>query len=249
MASSMLDSILTLVTPEMKQAMAARLGETPQAVQGGLGTATAATLAGLASKADDSGFLGEIINMASGASGQNILGSLSSLASSGPSGATADLVNKFLPMVFGGRSDQVSSTLSRHAGASASSMGGPLKMTVSLIIGLLGKLHSSGSLNLGSLAGMLGSEVPNLQKYVPPNLFSGATQTASSAVSEVRDVTGPKKGAPWLVLLGVLGAIILAGLGYRALNTGKVNIQPAMSSATNAVKNSATTAGNAANSA
>jgi hypothetical protein len=42
MASSMLDSILALVSPEMKQAVAARLGETPKAVQGGVGTATAA---------------------------------------------------------------------------------------------------------------------------------------------------------------------------------------------------------------
>lgn len=45
MASSMLDSILALITPEMKQALAARLGESPQAVQNGLGTAAAATLA------------------------------------------------------------------------------------------------------------------------------------------------------------------------------------------------------------
>jgi hypothetical protein len=58
MATSIMDSILGLVTPEMKQALASRLGESPPAVQSGLGAATAATLGSLASRAGDSGFLG-----------------------------------------------------------------------------------------------------------------------------------------------------------------------------------------------
>src|SRR5260370_41603740 len=102
MANSMLDGILVMVTPEMKQSLAERLGESQRSVETGLGTAAAATLGGLASKVGDTNFLSQIINMVSGSSGQNILGSLSSLASSGPSGGIGDLVNKFLPMVFGG---------------------------------------------------------------------------------------------------------------------------------------------------
>src|SRR5262245_49595667 len=60
MASSMVDAILGTVTPNMTQALASRLGETPQAVQNGLGAATAATLNGLADKAGDSGLLSQI---------------------------------------------------------------------------------------------------------------------------------------------------------------------------------------------
>ena len=249
MAGSMLDSILALITPEMKQALAARLGESPQTVQTGLGTAAAATLAGLASKAGDASFLGQIINMASGTSGQSILGNLSSLASDGPSGATAELVNKFLPTVFGGNLNQMTSVLSQKAGVSPSSMSGLLKIAAPLIIGFLGKLHSSGSLSLGSLAGMLRSEAPNLGKYVPTNLFSGASPTASRAVSEVVDRQEPKKSALWLVLLGVAAAILLSWLVYRALNAGKVDTQSPMSTAANAVDNAASTGGNVANSA
>ena len=66
MATSMLDSILGMVTPEMKQALAARLDEPLQAVQGGLGATTAATLGGLASKAGDTGFLGQILGLLGG---------------------------------------------------------------------------------------------------------------------------------------------------------------------------------------
>ena len=64
MASSMMDSILALVTPDMKQAIASRLGESAQAVQSGLSATTAATLGALAAKAGDSGFLSQIMNLA-----------------------------------------------------------------------------------------------------------------------------------------------------------------------------------------
>ncbi len=79
MANSILDGVMAMVTPEMKQALAARLGESSQGIETGLGTAAAATLGGLASKVGDTNFLSQIINMVSGSSGQNILGSLSSL--------------------------------------------------------------------------------------------------------------------------------------------------------------------------
>ena len=51
MANSMMDSILGMVTPEMKQALASRLGTSAQTAEGALGAATAATLGGLATKA------------------------------------------------------------------------------------------------------------------------------------------------------------------------------------------------------
>jgi Bacterial protein of unknown function (DUF937) len=83
MANSMLESILGMVTPDMKQALASRLGESTAGVQSGLGTATAATLSGLADKAGDSGFLGQITGLLGGGTGQNILSSLPSIAASG----------------------------------------------------------------------------------------------------------------------------------------------------------------------
>jgi outer membrane protein OmpA-like peptidoglycan-associated protein len=135
------------------------------------------------------------------------------------------------------------------AGVSSASMSGLLQMAVPLIIGFLGKLNSSGSLSLGSLAGMLRSEAPNLEKYVPANLFSGRGQTASRAASDVAGGPGLKKSALWFVLLGVLGAILLSWLVYRALNAGNVEPQSTMSTATQAVGNAASTAGHAANSA
>src|SRR5215475_598823 len=128
----MMDSILAMVTPDMQHAIASRLGEAPQAVQGGLSAATAATLGGLAGKAGDSGFLSQVMNLATGANSQNLLGSLASIATSGPSGGVAELVNKFLPMVFGSQQSQVASAIGQQAGLGATSALGLLKMAAPL---------------------------------------------------------------------------------------------------------------------
>src|SRR6516165_3150543 len=150
MASSMMDSILAMVTPEMKQALVGRLGESPQAVQSGLGAATAATLDGLASKSGDSGFLSQILGLLGGGTGQSLVSSLSSIASGGPTGATADLVNRFLPMVFGSQQGQVANAISQQYALSASSGTGLLKMAVPLVLAFFAKMQSSGALNASS---------------------------------------------------------------------------------------------------
>jgi outer membrane protein OmpA-like peptidoglycan-associated protein len=224
MASSMMDSILGMVTPEMNEAIASRLGESSQAVQGGLGAATAATLGGLASKAGDSGFLGQIMGLVTGGGGQDILGSLSSIASGGPSGATGDLVSKFLPMVFGPNQGQVTNQIAQQAGISAASAGGILKMAAPLVLGYLAKMHSTGSLNVSSLGDMLKAEAPNLASVPGAGMLKGAAETMSSGAGRAASAIGSgvdsaaASGSRWLVPLAILGAVILAWLLFRSLS-------------------------------
>jgi OmpA-OmpF porin, OOP family len=245
MANSILDGVLASVTPEMKQALATRLGESSQGIETGLGTAAAATLSGIASKAGDTNFLSQIINMVSGSSGQNILGSLSSLGSSGASGGVGDLVNRFLPMVFGGNQNRVTDLITQKAGISAASASGLLKTAVPLILGYFAKLHASGSLNLGSLSSLLTAEAPNLSRFIPSGFLTSGTAAVSSAtraaVAPVES-SGIGKGAGWLVGLGIVGAILLAGIVYWALDANKLNVEPQ----NNAVKTTATAAVNTA---
>ncbi len=243
MANSILDGILALVTPEMKQGLAARLGESSQGIETGLGTAAAATLSGLASKVGDTNFLSQVINMVSGSSGQNILGSLSSLGTAGPSSGVGDLVNKFLPLVFGGRQSQVTDLLAQKAGISAASAGGLLKTSVPLILGYFAKLHASGSLNLASLSSLLTAEAPNLSRYIPAGFLTSGAAEASAARAAASPVEKSEvgKGAGWLVGLGIVGAILLSGLVYWALDANKLNVQP-KDTMTEGMKGAATTA-------
>lgn len=245
----MLDGILAMVTPEMKQSLAARLGVSPQSLDTGLGTATAATLGGLASKVGDANFLSQIMSMVSGSSGQNILGSLGSLASTGPSGGVGDLVNRFLPMVFGGNQNQVTDLLSQKAGISSASATGLLKAAIPLILGYLAKLHAAGTLSHGSLSGLLNAEAPNLGKYIPAGFLGGMPASFKSVPAAAGRVVEEKSGksAGWLVALGILGALLLSWLVYRALDNNKVSVDT--SAVKPAVANAVSTASNTANAA
>jgi OmpA-OmpF porin, OOP family len=233
MANSMMDSILGLVTPEMKQALAARLGESPEAVQGGLGAATAATLGGLAAKAGDSGFLGQIMNLASTANSQNVLGSLSSLASGGTAGGVGDLVNKFLPMVFGSSQGQVTNALSQQSGLGGASVSGLLKLAVPLILGFLGRAHANGTLNAGSLGTMLKAEAPGLQGYLPAGVLGNLGTAASGTVTAVQSgaTAVTSSASRWIVPLAILGALILVWLLLRSMH-GPKEVAPSVAATT-----------------
>jgi len=253
MASSIMDSILGMVTPDMKQALATRLGESPQGVQSGLGASTAATLDGLASKSSDSGFLSQVLGLLGGGTGQNLLSSLSSIASGGPTGATADLVNRFLPMVFGSQQGQVANAISQQFGFSASSGTGLLKMAAPLVLAYFGKLQSSGTLTASSLGDMLRAEAPNLRSYLPTGLLGSAagvaSATAKAATTAVTGARVPASAPPrWLVPAAIAGALILAWLVIRSMSTPKP-VQTAASVTSEAVNSAAGAASSAANAA
>lgn len=256
MASSMMEAVLGMVTPEMKQAIATRLGESPQAVTGGLGAATAATLGGLASKAGDSGFLGQIMGLVSGGGAQNILSSLSSIASGGPSGATGDLVSKFLPMVFGSQQGQVTNQIAQQAGISAASAGSVLKMAAPLLLGYLAKMYSAGTLNAGSLGNMLKAETPSLGSIPGSGTIKGAAGSTGASSGRAASAIGSgvdsaaASGSRWLVPLAILGAIILAWLLYRAFSgAGTPPAAAPVVAAADTAKNAATAASDAASTA
>jgi OmpA-OmpF porin, OOP family len=257
MATSLLDGVLGLVTPEMKQALASRLGESPTAIQSGLGTASAAILGGLVAKASDSNFLNQIIGLISGSSGQGILGSLTNLGSAGPTGGVGDLINKFLPMIFGGQQNQVANLVTQRAGITSSAASGLLASAVPLVLGFFAKMHATSSVNTSSLASMLTAEGPSLQKYLPTgflnDLFSGPAGTASGVASSVANravaaehaVADKAKGMNWMALIGVLVALGVVWFVYRALQGSKVDTRPVATAASDA----ANTASNAVNSA
>jgi outer membrane protein OmpA-like peptidoglycan-associated protein len=218
MANSMLESILGMVTPDMNQALASRLGESTTGVQSGLSAATATTLSGLADKASDSGFLSQITGLLGGGTGQNILSSLPSIASSGPTGAVADVINRFLPMVFGTQQGQAASAITQFAGLGSGSGLGLLKMAAPLVLGYFAKMHSAGSLTTSSLANALRAEAPNLQRYLPPSATGTVSPSPARAAFGTAPVVVAERSTPrWLVPLAIAGALLLGLLAIRAL--------------------------------
>jgi len=249
MATSILDGVMGLVTPEMQHSLAARLGESPTTIQSGLGTAAAALLGGMLTKTADTGFLNQLIGLVSGSSGQSILGSLSNLGSSGLTGSVSDIASKFLPAIFGGQQNQVASVLAQRAGITSTTASSLLQTAVPLVLGFFAKMHASRALNTSSLANMLTAEGPNLQKYLPAGFLSNLSSTFSGATSKAvaaeRVVEDKVKGTNWMAIVGVLVALLVVWFVYRALQGSKVSTTPVSTAATNA----ANTVSDAANSA
>ena len=226
MANSMLDSIMGLVTPDMKQSIASSLGGSPQGVITGLNAATAATLGSLAGRAGDSGFLGQLMNLVGTAGNQNLLGNLSSIASGNPSGGVSDLVGKFLPMAFGNNQNAVASQVAQTAGLGSGSGLGLLRIAAPLVLGYFARMHSAGTLNASSLGNMLRAEAPSLGTYVPGSgtMRSGVDTLAAvpgraASVVESTGVAAERAaGNRWLIPLAIIGLAILAWLLFRALS-------------------------------
>src|SRR5580765_1704756 len=229
MAGSMMDAILALVTPDLQQAIASRLGESAQRVQSGLSATTAATLAGLAAKAGDSGFLSQIMTVAATANTQNVLSSLTTTPSGAPSDGIAELADRFLPMVLGAQQGEIASAIAQHAALSASSVNSLLKMAALLVLAFLGRAQASGSLTAGSLGSLLRAESPSLQSYLPSGLLNNLTSGMGrgAAVVTAGASATAQGGSRWLVPLAILGALIIAWLVFRSMGTPKEVAQSA----------------------
>ena len=185
--------------------------------------------------------------MPSTANSQNVLGSLSSLASGGTAGGVGDLVNKFLPLVFGSSQGQVTSAISQQSGLGGAAVSGLFKLAVPLVLGFLGRAHANGTLNAGSLGSMLKAEAPSLQSYLPAGVLGSLGAAAGGAVSAVQ--TGASAAASgasrWIVPLAILGALVLVWLLMRSMHGPKEVAQ----SRSEYHDQAATAIGNAANSA
>jgi OmpA-OmpF porin, OOP family len=233
MADSIMDAVLAMVTPEMQQSLAARLGEPPQSVYRGLGTAAAATLDGLATKAGDPVVITDTLNLVRGARTEE------------------DPVNRLLGMVFGSQQSQVARAIAQEYGLNASSAMELLRMAVPLLLAWLAKAQSTGTLDGKAFAGMLRAEAPKLRGYLPSALLGSAARVARSTVRETERAPASEGAQPvvpprWLVPAAIAAALVLAGLAIRALTLPKEPAPPVATVTAEATNTGETAASNAA---
>jgi outer membrane protein OmpA-like peptidoglycan-associated protein len=210
-----MDSMLALGTPEMQRALAARLGESAQAVHSGLTSAGAAVLDGLATKVDDDRFLPQALDFVSAAAAQDIGSNLSAIASAGPGGATADLADRVLLLVFGSQQHQVAQVLAQQSGLRAASAMAVLKMAVPLLLAVFVAREAGSTSAAGTFANMVRAEAPALRAYLPSDLLGSAAGVERS--------NAPEPAAPprWLVPTAAVGALLLAWLVIRLLTASQ----------------------------
>jgi len=253
MANSLFDSVIEMVTPEMKQTLATRLGESPQTVDTASNTAIAAVLSAIATRAGDTTFLNQFSGFVGNASNQDILGSIPSLASTGLNGAAGELVDRFQGLVFGEQKEQAANYVGRRAGIGQTSANSLLSMAVALVLAYFSKQHTVASPNILTLSKQLLGERAGLERWVPANYLNLPAKQihphASLGTVELGDGPGPGKGAMWLVSIGIVSAILMAWTVYRATNTANLRAQPVTTAATTAAVDSANVVADAVNSA
>ena len=239
MPSSLLDSLMSMAGPQIMGALASRLGEPENKVQDGLKSAAVTLLASVAGKSTDTGFISQIFSLVTGTGSSGILGNLAGLASSGPSGAAAELGQRFLGTVLGSQQSAVTSAIASAAGLKNSSAQGLLGMAAPMILGLLGQKVSSGGLNPASFASMLGGEAGALKALLPAGFgallpsLPNVGAMASSAVSKLPELEAPST-TNWALPL-ILGGLALAGAWFfLGREAPKVDVPDAHKMATDA---------------
>jgi OmpA-OmpF porin, OOP family len=239
MASTILDSLMGMLSPNVVGPVASQLGESTDTVQRGLQTGSAAMLAGLAAKAGQPGFMSSIFNMVSNpANASGALSSLVSNPSSFLSGITSSplgsLGSQFMSSVFGSNQSSVLDSLGRSTGIGGNKMGTLLTMAAPMVLGVLGQHVRQSGLGAAELGNTLKAEAPSFQRFLPAGLGSllgGATTTQTQGVVAGPTMV-PAKTNRWLWPLVILALLVLGALWF--FNRAKEPVSNAVQTASNA---------------
>jgi OOP family OmpA-OmpF porin len=229
MAGSILESVMSLLGPQVVGPVASQLGESTDTVQRGLQTGAAAMLAGLAAKVGQPGFLSQIFSLITNPA--NTSGALSGLTSN-PGSLVSSLTNsplgslgsQFLSSLFGGNMSTVTDAIARSTGLPSNKVGSLLSMAAPLVLGVLGQHVRQNNLSAGDLGNALKAEAPGFQRFLPAGLGSllgGVSSAVTAAPAKVAAA-----GNRWLWPLIVLALLVLGGLWF--FNRSKAPVENAV---------------------
>jgi len=173
MATSLLDGLKSMVTPEFLSGAARSLGESEGAVATGLGAAFPAVLAGLLAKAGDSQTMRPLFDLVSSpANDGSVIRDPRLALTATPQSPLGAASNKLLAGVFGGQMSSIGDWISRFAGFRSGSGSTLLNMAAPLVLGLLGNRVRTGGLNPAGFGNLLLGEKDSIMRALPVGLGS-----------------------------------------------------------------------------
>jgi outer membrane protein OmpA-like peptidoglycan-associated protein len=215
MSASLLDSLTSMVTPDLLGQAASALGENQGGVSRGMGAVLPMLLGGVASRANDTNFASSLFKMVSDPGNDlGALGNVASLLSPGASNSPAmALGGQLLNSLFGSNLGPVGNALASYAGVRPQSASSMMSMAAPMLLAVLGKAVKSGGLNMSSLVGLLTGQKSAIAAALPSGLNVDRYLAAPAGVSHaVHQAPEPAKSSIWrwlLPLLLVLGALLL----------------------------------------
>jgi len=246
MSSSIIDSVMGFLGPQVSGALASQMGESSETIQRGLQGGAAAMLSGLVSKADEPGFIGQIFGMLTNPSTTGALSGLISNPAAAVTGAGAasplgDLGGKFLSLIFGSRMGAVTDAIGQFSGLGGSKASSLLSMAAPLVLGGLSKFVRDNNTSPASLISSLKSEGPKLQGLLPAGfrgLLGGVPSLATALPAQAAATTNK-----WLWPVVILAALLLAGLWF--FNRSKEPVKETMQNAADTASSAASSAASA----
>lgn len=209
---SVLDTIVSSITPQLTGALASKLGESDKSVQSGLQMGAATMLSTLASRSGEPGFLSKLLPM--------ITGRASAMGATAGSGAssTIEAAESFVSHLFGSNRSSLTDTIAQASGLRTGSVGTILSSAAPLVLSSIGKQFSGGNLSVAALGNLLTAEAPKLRTLLPAG-FSPSIFSASSFSPGAPALPTESKGTNWLwILLPILALLI--GLGWWFFGRG-----------------------------
>jgi outer membrane protein OmpA-like peptidoglycan-associated protein len=182
--ATLLESLTSLVTPAAGQ-LAERLGESEAAVSSALPTTFASVLGGLVTKAKDPGSFRQIFDLiTSRPAGANLPDDASSvLGAFMAGGGAAATGTKFLNLIFGGQTNDVTALLNRVSGfQNASSASTLLTFAAPIVLGVLGNRVRTDALDSTGLANVVTGEKDTIFQAMPAGLSSLISSTSAPYV-------------------------------------------------------------------
>ena len=217
---SMLDSALSLLTPDLLSRMSAKTGESDGAVSKGLSAVIPMLLASVAARSDDPGFMNQLAGMASRVATPDARSQADTWANLTSAESTGS-AQGWLTNLFGDALPSIVSGLSRYAGVKQSTSSSLITFAAPLVLGYIGRLMRSDSLDASGLARRLMRERESLASAVPqgldallPSILGTSAASAVPAGVGAVDAVASRAQGPatrWL-LPALLAALTLGGL-------------------------------------
>ncbi|MEO6805608.1 MAG: OmpA family protein [Edaphobacter sp.] len=214
MAGSIVDSLMSMLGPQIAGPIASRLGESTDAVQRGLQGSAAAMLSGIASKADQPGFMSQIFGLITNPA--NSSGALSSLASNpalaAPGGGSplSDLGSRFASSIFGSGQSAIADAIGRFSGLPGGKASSLIAMAAPMVLGFLGQHVRDNGLSASDLGNSLKADASKLQGFLPSGFRSllGGVPNVAAAVPAVAAGAANRWLWPVIILIAIIAGLL-----------------------------------------
>lgn len=217
MATSLFNSILSMVDSRTIGDVAQSLGQPAQAVSRGMESSVATLLSGLASKSDNPGVLRQILDAVPSTLGTTSW-SQAANAASDPNSSLMRAGKGLLSSLFGDGGNIVTNSISRSVGLTPGATTTLLTMVAPMVMGFISKHVSDTGMSMNGLAGLLQRETSTFKSALPSGLseYFWPTKKMAATASPVIAQTVQRETAStpnWLLPLLAAAALIL-GFGW-----------------------------------